>query len=625
MNLAAAAAVNKIGKQSRMSTAPAGPLPDPPPAQPGQMPGPWALLAATAVGGVIGTRLGPTPLVLAAGAAALALLQQKKSASPVSAPQAHAEPPPVEQPPASPQPGFVAGATTGTGWHPISTPQPPAENAPSRLQMHESMQNQVEAWLSRQMQRDKEEPVIELSLQAPDVAATPPPAGDAFFSTGSTTPDQPTQSHPVQAADTDAADDYRPGPFLLDEAESPPETAELVRSQNHDVFARLTAPKDMYVVLETAPSQQPSSPQKDAPPALTQQPPPFAPSKPALSEPAPSPFAFASAVSAPVLTSMPAPASRPLNLEPLPSLTDSEPGSLPAGALFFSTPPPMPQVELDPQPAASSPTPSPTEATPAPVFQGAAFPDAIEVPMAFSLDEIPAVLFKEKTPAAKDSPIDSNKSAEVPSYLPTGMPFFKVHEPVREIEVQLAAPGEASFDSPQDAMPKDPWQAQMEAAAAATTAPSAPELDAATGLLTSPSSSPDSMPGSPFWDTVAMGTLAQPEPPAPPHGHSIGPVVDAEILIKARVQEDTRPVFVAKPRPLAPSFAVAARQAQANGHLHLHLHAHVHAHPPVQDSPQDLPAPLETPAEPEPSIPNPLPATRSHTRRSSWHSWWQGD
>lgn len=600
-----------------MSTAPAGTPPDPPLAQPGQMPGPWALLAATAVGGVIGTRLGPTPLVLAAGAAALALLQQKKSAATASSSpgqqQSSAESLPAGLPVDLSQPGFVAGPTPGTGWYEAPTlPAPPPQS-------HDSMQSQVEAWLSRQMQREKEEPVIELGLNGQDAAsapvssAAPPPAGDVFFSTSVAMNVAQGAGPPANTVSASAEDDYRPGPFLLDEAEGPPGPAEARLSHNHNAFAQLTAPRDMYVELEPVPQQEP--PAGEA--ALPLLPPLSLNVKPPLAEPAKATPAYFFAAPAPpsVQSNAAANATRPLNLEPLPSLTEPAPHMLPVGALFFSSPPPLPQVEREPQPMAAPP-PEPSQAAPAQVFEGEAFPDEIEVPMAFGVDDIPAVLFKEKAPSTEDAPASPGQ----PPHATVAMPFFNSVEHIREIEVQLASPGDASFDTPLAAAPHDPWQVQMEASTAGTR--TVPELDAETGLLTARAASPGMMPGSPFWDAAAMDAAAQPEAPASVHALPTGPVVDAELVIKPRPPDTTRPVFVAKPRPLAPSFAVPSQDAPQNTPLHLQPHSHPHA---GMHGTQDLPAPLESAQETESPFLNPLQAPRPHTRRSSRHSWWEGD
>ena len=79
------------------------------------MPSPLALLGATALGGVIGSRMNSTPLMIAAGAATLALLRKKAQAPVVQSP--------VQQP-----------------------------------------QNLIKQWLEQQTEREQQVPVVPLSL-----------------------------------------------------------------------------------------------------------------------------------------------------------------------------------------------------------------------------------------------------------------------------------------------------------------------------------------------------------------------------------------------------------------------------------------------------------------------------
>jgi len=96
------------------------------------MPGPLALLGATALGGVIGSRMNGTPLMIAAGAAALALLRKKPHA--LAAPTA--EPPPQVQQP----------------------------------------QNLIQQWLEQQTEREQQVPLVPLSiLPGPEEDYTPMP------------------------------------------------------------------------------------------------------------------------------------------------------------------------------------------------------------------------------------------------------------------------------------------------------------------------------------------------------------------------------------------------------------------------------------------------------------------
>jgi hypothetical protein len=91
------------------------------------------------LGGVVASRLPKTPLVLAAGATALALLKQKRITPPVPRPV-------LAFPPAGP---------------------PPADIPP---------QEKVQQWLHQQMHRDTEAAIVEL----PPPAALPPPPEDKY-------------------------------------------------------------------------------------------------------------------------------------------------------------------------------------------------------------------------------------------------------------------------------------------------------------------------------------------------------------------------------------------------------------------------------------------------------------
>lgn len=92
----------------------------------GKLPGALTMMAATALGGVLVSRMNKTPLVLAAGAAALALLNRKKAST--AAPQI--------APPRAPEPLQVP---------PVIQPQ-----------------SQIEQWLAQQIHREENAPVVAL-------------------------------------------------------------------------------------------------------------------------------------------------------------------------------------------------------------------------------------------------------------------------------------------------------------------------------------------------------------------------------------------------------------------------------------------------------------------------------
>lgn len=98
----------------------------------GHQPGAVAILAATALGGVIGSRLGKAPLVLAAGAATLALLNAKKTTP------AQCVPPRPRQP----------------------APEPVTESAPD----HQPAQSQIDQWIARQTELDSQKAVVPLPV-----------------------------------------------------------------------------------------------------------------------------------------------------------------------------------------------------------------------------------------------------------------------------------------------------------------------------------------------------------------------------------------------------------------------------------------------------------------------------
>ncbi len=327
MHLAAADAMNLPQRTLRMSTASEG-IPTDHATRAGQSPGALAILAATALGGVIISRMNKTPLVLAVGAAALALLNRKKANTPQIAPTRAPEP--VQAPPPTMQ------------------------------------QSQVEQWLFQQIHREETTPII----------ALPPPA-----------------------AETEPEDDYIPQSLLSDD------TAEFTGTPPpRDAFASLSEP-----AIRTLKAPEPR-------------------------------FEFEPAF--PVLQALEATESCPtsdaawiLGVEPLPSLNESvTPPSL-VSSMFSSEP--MQMANFAP-PAVFS----------APVFEGGALPDEIEV-----------------TPPAEPvthlTPLFRQKSVVLPEPAPVQEAAPAIETP--EILVQIAAPGEAFFDPPLASVPNNPWTPPVEA------------------------------------------------------------------------------------------------------------------------------------------------------------------
>ena len=350
-------------------------------------PGPLTILAATAIGGVLATRMGKTPFLLAAGAAAIALLNQKKVVTPAPLP--------------------------------LSLP-PPAPPAPA--------QSQVEQWLSRQILREEQAPVVEIS-------------------TTDVTPDEHEE-------------DYQPESFLLDDAD------EFFSARpDNDSFASLSEPMPQPIT-EPAPELEPEVP---VPPSQVFEIP--------IAAPAPysalSAFAAPTPIAAPALTA--ADSAWTLGVEPLPSLNESGPYVAPAGSMYFSTP--MRQESRAPEPPRSSmfssapiqqEDPGPPLFFSTSVFEGAAFPDEISV----------APTPEPVAPPAAPAPADVAVPAPEPE--PLNEPAA---ETAQEIQVEFAAPGDASFDPPLAAAPQNPWQHEKEVFATAPAFPAFPTQTQTTGTV----------------------------------------------------------------------------------------------------------------------------------------------
>ncbi|WP_395731190.1 hypothetical protein [Prosthecobacter sp.] len=340
-------------------------------------PGPLAVLAATAIGGVLATRMGKAPLLFAAGAAAMAMLRQKKT--------------PAPPPPATPKS--------------LPPPAPPLE-VPA--------QSQVEQWLSRQIIREEQAPVVDLSMA--DV-----------------TPDEPE-------------DDYRPESFLLDEWDEFPRSP----PPDNDAFASLTEPAPQPIsepapqLEETAVEEEPKAP--SPPPQVLLQPP--LPSPPVVAD-----------------------GAWTLGVDPMPSLNEAEPYVAPVGTMFSSAPVPQeaPRSSMEPPRSQLFSTAPVQHEEPGPplffstsLFQGAAFPDEIQV----------------APPLAAASPMPSPEpSVEDPVWEPAPV-FERPPEAAAapEIPVVLAPLGEASFDPPLVAAPYNPWQSEPEVFATTPPVPFQPQM-----------------------------------------------------------------------------------------------------------------------------------------------------
>ena len=241
-------------------------------------------------------------------------------------------------------------------------------------------QSQVEQWLSRQMIREEQAPVVELSTAS------------------------------VESAEPE--DDYRPQSFLLDEADEFSDS-----SPANNTFAGLTEP-----VLQQIPEPAPQMDDEVSHPT-----PPQEREKPAAAD-----------------------SAWTLGVEPLPSFSEAAPYVPRAGSPFFSAPVRQEasiSEQESPRSSMFSSAPVQQDAPVPPlffstaVFEGAAFPDEISVapppePAAIPTDVSPAL-------ETRQEPLN-----EPPS----------VVEAAPEIQVQLAAPGDASFDPPLAAVLQNPWQ-----------------------------------------------------------------------------------------------------------------------------------------------------------------------
>lgn len=378
-----------------MSTASEG-IPTDQPPRTDHQPGALALLTATAVGGLIATRLSKTPFVLAAGATALALLNQTRPKTTLRQPKSL---------------------------------QPAAKDQPL---------SQVEQWLTRQIDREEQAPAVDLPLQ--------------------------------DSTSTEIEEDYTPPPFLMEEAQTSADAP-----FSHQSFAYLFDPVSR----------------------VTTPPPMVEPGLPALQ-------ALESTESSPTSD-----AAWILGVEPLPSLHESATPPVSASSMFTASPGPM-----------EAPVPPPDFS--APVFEGRALPDEIEVNP--SMEPV-----LHLTPVLSPEPASTSELNSLPENSPA--------TEVVEIPVQLAPPGEASFDPPLGVSPQDPWQPLVEPAIPATT-------------------------------------------PAPPSG----PVIEAEIILRPRAPTQT--AVIAKSKPISPRFAATIKAPGLS------------APEPTPDENAPLPqAPLQSPRE----------------------------
>ena len=292
-------------------------------------------------------------------------------------------------------------------------------------------------------------------------------------------------------------DDYSPQSFLLDEAD---EVASAPAAS--DDFAGLTEPMPQLLAVPAPPMEQEAAVEAPLPLPETQETPD---TPPAVAD-----------------------SAWTLGVEPLPSLSEAGPHVPPAGSPFFDAPlrqdAPTSKQELPFSSMFSSAPVQQAETAPplffaAAVFEGAAFPDEISVVPPTEPVAMPAAA----APTLEAQPEPVSEPPPTASVAP-------------EIAVELAAPGDASFDSPLATLTHNPWQPEPE------------------------------------------GAAAQPPQPQP-----TGPVVEAEIMLRPRAP--TQNAVIAKTKFTPPLFfsAEGSESVPAEGGNDAHF-----------------PSPLQAPRDPSP-------------------------
>lgn len=477
-------------------------------------PGTLALVAASAIGSLLGSRIGVRPLAVAAGATALAWLSRKKAAqgsplapSVVPAPQAAmaamspaALAPPLPVSPA-PQP-VVAEPLPPT---PVFAPAAPALAAilPATNPAEDP---RIQAWLARQMDREERAAAQDSIILSNPEELSSPAAGVPWLQPE---PEEPAPQAPgpslesaqEETAPDEADDDYHPEPLVAD---APLEHAAW---QPH-AFAGLTEPRPALPAppWASAPASKPALPVVEAvrprpvaeavpapeamPPAVTQTPPtqpPVVPEKPG----------------GPVFSTSLKPQSQPLPAQ--------RPPTAPLAAPFIAASAipgiePLPSwnevIERRPQPQVPpSPTPVlfPAAVTTAPAPDLSAAPASVGVDLESLFD----------TPVFQGTPLPNEirvteKASEMSEFSTTGplftaaphtlstQPVFQRSEPPG---APAPAPAPAATPEPEAASvpPPSPWHA----------AANTPIFAEAPSVLTSPSP----------WAPASTAPPSQPPPP----------------------------------------------------------------------------------------------------------------
>ena len=335
--------------------------------------------AAVAAGGLLALRMRPASFLFLAGAAAAALIARKKSAP--------ARPlqllPPTPQPEEVPAPEIPAEKPAE---EPVSsfTAPPPAAPAP----------NPIEGWLARQLERERNSPIITLEVLTPEIS---PPAAEL-----PPTPELPAVPEPEP------------------EPEKPVWGAGFIFEPETPVFEK-TEPEAPAPKIEPAAPELPSVDFR-----LLQ----------ALESTESSPTAPpTSGASAAWL----------LGIEPLPSWEESSSPSL------FETPP-EPLIPMDEAPLTTSvqetpaPPPPPEPAYVPPLFEGGMFPDEIRVdspPEPPSLMHTEVAALETAAPEPTPLPLTPEPWFEQPTQL-----VPQPAEPTRVIAAPAQPPAPAVIAAP---------------------------------------------------------------------------------------------------------------------------------------------------------------------------------
>ena len=335
--------------------------------------------AAVAAGGLLALRMRPASFLFLAGAAAAALIARKKSASSR----------PLQLLPPTPEPEEVPAPETPVEMpaeEPVSSFTAPPPSAPAP--------NPIEGWLARQLERERNSPVITLEVLTPEIS---PPAAEL-----PPTPELPAVPEPEP------------------EPEKPVWSSGFIFEPETPVFEK-TAPEPPAPKIEPAAPALPSVDFRVLQALESTESSPTAP-----------PTSGASAAWL-------------LGIEPLPSWEESSSPSL------FETPQ-EPLIPMDEAPLTTSvqetpaPPPPPEPAYVPPLFEGGMFPDEIRVdspPEPPSLMHTEVAAIETSAPEPTPLPLAPEPWFEQPTQL-----VPQPAEPTRIIPAPAQPPAPVVMDAP---------------------------------------------------------------------------------------------------------------------------------------------------------------------------------